>query len=125
MILYDWRKINRAANRKASEIIFIFSIITYNRIPKDFRDPVIKYSERNFTGQSFMKNPELLLESTASDKEKAQYIALASLRNLADYITFKTLTLDLINVPVRTELFINNQLLAVKSEVIHFKLEET
>lgn len=126
MVLFDWKKIYSASKGDSFEIIRIFDMLTYNRIPVNWRDPLNRYQKYNFIGESFIVRPKALLEQEvgASNKEIAVYIALASLRNLGEYLTQKTTTLELIKIPIRQELFINNKLLLIQDDIVHFLLEE-
>lgn len=125
MILFDWHKIYRASGGKSSEIIRIFEMLAKREIPKNHRDSLTKYSNINFSGDSFLINEVLLLQHMHkfTAKEVAVYIALASRRRLADYYALRKLTLGILEANVNPELYKHNRLLYVKDGEINFIIE--
>jgi hypothetical protein len=59
-----------------------------------------------------------------SYREIAQYLGLASLRSLAEYTNTGKLTLDLYAIDVDLELLLQNSLLRIEGDEIHFLYEE-
>ena len=126
MILFDWHKVYKESKGKSIEIIRIIDLITYKRLPKNRKDKIYKYARHNFRGDSFLVNPEQLIAERFKYKnfEVAQYIALAARRNLADYLAFRTTTLDIIQLNIPIEKYVNNRLLVIDDGLIHFKYED-
>jgi hypothetical protein len=124
-ILYDWNKINRAANRQIKDIITILDMITYNRKPRSSKDSRCKFYGRDFSGLSYLLNPKELLEDRGSytNKEVAQYKALASFRSHAEFVMTGNKSLSLIKNPVPIKLIENNRLLQIDNS-IKFLYEE-
>ena len=91
MILYDWRKIRSYSNDSLNEIIRIIDFITYKPLPNHYRDAEWRYSQIDWTGDSFLLNPVDLLRqrygNKASIRDIAHYIWLASMRSYPEYKT--------------------------------------
>ena len=126
MILFEWDKVLRHSKYKNAEIVFIIWYITYKPIARyatDYR--VLRYREIDWRGNSFIKNPELLLknEKKYTKVELGQYIALAARRNYAEYKTTGNLGLSVLMVddlePLR-----KNRLLTITGTEVLFKYEE-
>lgn len=126
MVLFDWQKIYRAAEGKPSLCVKIFAAHATKRIPESNKDPMLKYSTKSFTGGSFLVNPEDLIINLFryTPKEIAVYLALASLRNLGDYIAYKKTSLDKLHIVVDSEIFKTNRLLYMQNGELHFMYEE-
>ena len=126
MFLYDWNKIYKSAEGNTTECVRIFKMLAYKHIPVNYKDKTYKYSSTNFSGVSFLLHPDVLaLEAYKySNKEVCQYLALASLRPLPDYLAFGTTDLDLITVPIEPNLFNQNRLLRIENDILSFCLEE-
>lgn len=124
-ILYDWNKINRAAQGKVSNIITILDMITFKRKPRSKLDPRYKFYGKDFSGLSYLLNPEELLEykNTVTSKEIAQYLALASYRSHAEFVMTGDRSLSLLKNPVRLDLIKHNRLLQIDNS-IKFLYEE-
>jgi len=125
IILYDWKKIYRFSKGKPDRVILALRALV-GEIPKHINQPLYFAYIKDFSGKSFLVNPERLIEESAfyKAKEIAEYTALASFRNYADYTLTNKTTLDLLHVPVRHEIITNNRLLKIKDDKVHFLLEE-
>lgn len=126
MLLYDWKKIFDAAECNPKEVIRIFRMLTENRIPVNKYDKIYKYYNKDFSGESFLVHPERLLYNgyKYTFREMSVYIALASLRPLADYLATGKITLD--PFVVQTEILTHipdTRLLKYIDEEIHFMYE--
>ncbi|MAD72346.1 MAG: hypothetical protein CL973_00945 [Euryarchaeota archaeon] len=128
MFLFDWRKIYKEANGSAVEIVRIVRMLVHRQIPTNAKDPIYKYSQKNFLGDSFMLHPDVLLYHSHKYqyRELAQYIALCSFRSTAYYRLTKDTTLDTVLLPTEdTEILIqNNRLLYIEGDILHFMYEE-
>ena len=130
MFLFDWSKIYREAQGDKIEVQRILRMLVNNQIPNNTYDPIYKYSQKNFSGSSFLLNPRALVEQSRkyTYKEVADYLASASFRSYANYLVTKDATLDRIFLPFAEEKidsFIkNNRLLQMKDSKIYFLYEE-
>jgi hypothetical protein len=113
--------------RSAKQIVIAFDChINKHKRPKNLFDPKLKYFLADFNGNSFMLNPLDLLDNARSWRpiEVAQYIALASYRNYANYEVNKIVTLDVLHSPISVSKIENNRLLKIVDDKIHFYYEE-
>mgnify|MGYP003116986508 FL=1 len=126
MLLYNWDKILSVSNGKIKHIVAILRMITYKQLPKNYYDSTYKYRRYKFGGYSFLLNPKELLEKgrTYSDSEVVEYAGVASFRSYHNFNETKDTTLDLLHCPVSQDLIINNRLLDIKANRIHFMFEE-
>lgn len=127
MIYFDWKRIVYVSRGVSREIVLILHYITYqDNIPKSRKDPIYKYQGMHFDGVSFLKHPEILLANGPkyTDKEIAEYVGLASFRNLGEYFVSRKLTLDVTLSPMGLEHIHKNRLLRVEGEDIHFLYED-
>lgn len=126
MLLYDWKKIFDCAEGIPSDIVLIVRVMSEGLIPKNRYDNIYKYYTKDFRGHSFLAHDDVLLFNRYKhpSSEVAQYIALASLRSLAEYYAHGTTTLNLLHCPVDRELFNNNSLLRIEDDTLHFIYEE-
>tara|TARA_B100000035_G_C20989004_1_gene549290 strand:+ start:259 stop:666 length:408 start_codon:yes stop_codon:yes gene_type:complete len=126
MFLYDWQKIFEKSEGDASVVFTIFKMMVTDQIPKSKYDKIYRFSYINFIGGSFLIHPDVLLYNSYkySHVEVAQYLALASLRPLSDYFVSGKTSLDLNLVEVDIELFIENSLLRIEDNEVHFLYEE-
>lgn len=127
MILYNWKKIYKKCGGKVRDITLITKEVIYEKkLPETTKDPIYKYYDIDFSGDSFLLNPKDLFENANqyTQKEIAMYIALASYRKLADYIAFNTTSLELLHSPVDLTKLNDNRLLHVENSVLYFKYEE-
>ncbi len=126
ILLYDWRKICRKAGGSSKRILLILESMLSERMPKSRWDPIYRYYYDDFSGHSFLRNPRPLLEERHKwrDKELANYIGLASFRNLGEYNATGKVTLDLVHSPIEQDAINNNRLLRVDGDNIHFYYED-
>lgn len=128
MFFYDWPKIYNASQGSVIEIVRIFRMIVEKQIPKNKYDPIYRYSQKNFSGISFMLHPDVLLYHSFKYKyrEIAQYISLCALRSSADFISTQDPSLDVILLPgLDPEKIIeNNRLLIIDEDKVYFRYEE-
>jgi|TARA_A200000159_G_C7215459_1_gene293870 hypothetical protein len=128
MFFYDWPKIYDASQGSVIEIVRIFRMIVEKQIPKNKYDPIYRYSQKNFSGISFMLHPDVLLYHSFKYKyrEIAQYISLCALRSSADFISTQDPSLDVILLPgLDPEKIIeNNRLLIIDEDKVYFRYEE-
>jgi len=128
MFFYDWPKIYDASQGSVIEIVRIFRMIVEKQIPKNKYDPIYRYSQKNFSGISFMLHPNVLLYHSFKYKyrEIAQYISLCALRSSADFISTQDPSLDVILLPgLDPEKIIeNNRLLIIDEDKVYFRYEE-
>jgi len=127
MLLYDWKKIFEMADGDPSDCVLILRMMTESLIPRNRKDPLYKYYTKDFIGSSFLAHADVLLFNRYkyTNREIAQYAALASLRSLAEYYAYGTTTLDLLHVSLDRSLFNDNRLLSIdEDEVLHFLYEE-
>ena len=131
MFLFDWQKICIHAEGKVVNTVRIFRMLVEKQVPKNKWDKIYKYSQKDFSGESFMLHPDILLHHSYkyTYREIAQYIALCSLRSHAEYEATKQVTLDAILAPgdgANPFLVLEtNRLLTLdEDEQIHFLYEE-
>lgn len=118
MIRFDWQKI-RQGSKTNRDIIQKIEYITW---PDNYRRIRVDTPELLF-GESFIINPEkFLLENKGRVPAKylVEYIYIASLRSLADYLVLGTKTLDsrllLIDVSHNSLIKIENNIVLLKYE---------
>ena len=131
MFLFDWQKICIHAEGKVVNTVRIFRMLVEKQVPKNKWDKIYKYSQKDFSGESFMLHPDILLHHSYkyTYREIAQYIALCSLRSHAEYEATKQVTLDALLAPgVGADPFLileTNRLLSLDEDAqIHFLYEE-
>ena len=126
MLLYDWKKIWDYTDGNVSDCVLIFKMMTKNLIPQNRYDRLYRFRNADFRGHSFLVHPDVLLFHSYkyTQREIAQYLALASLRSLAEYYASGVITLSLIETPINIELFEDNRLLRIENGIIHFIYEE-
>jgi len=126
MIKYNWEKIFREAKGDSVSILTIIHLLTYKRIPASRKDKTYKYFGKSFLGQSFLLNPRQLLAERRnySNKEAAEYVAVASYRNYFNYRQTGKTTLELLHLPVDTTIVNRNRLLHLKDGLVHFEFED-
>lgn len=128
-ILFSWRRIKLQAGRSVNKIVLILRALLMQhtgKLPNDLRDPLYKYYYKDYSGDSYILNLHELIEQYYkwSNKEIAEYVALAALRNYSDYLVLKQKYLDVIKSPISIEKLNNNRLLLVKDNKIYFYYEE-
>ena len=126
MIKYNWEKIYREAKGDSVSILTIIHLLTYKRIPASRKDKTYKYFGKSFLGDSFLLNPRQLLAERKyySNKEAAEYIAVASYRNYFNYKQTGKTTLELIHLPVETTIVNRNRMLRIENGLVHFLFED-
>ena len=126
MIKYNWEKINSETKGDSTSILTIIHLLTYKRIPASRKDNTYKYFGKSFLGDSFLLNPRQLLTERRnySNKEAAEYIAVASYRNYFEFMQSGKTTLELLHLPVDTTIVNRNRLLHLKDGLIHFEFED-
>ena len=126
MIKYNWEKINSETKGDSTSILTIVHLLTYKRIPASRKDNTYKYFGKSFVGDSFLLNPRQLLAERRnySNKEAAEYIAVASYRNYFEFMQSGKTTLELLHLPVDTTIVNRNRLLHLKDGLIHFEFED-
>ena len=126
MIKYNWEKIFREAKGDSVSILTIIHLLTYKRIPASRKDKTYKYFGKSFLGDSFLLNPRQLLaeRKNYSNKEAAEYVAVASYRNFFNYKQTGETTLELIHLPVKTTMVNRNRLLRIDNGLVHFLFED-
>ena len=125
MIKYNWEKINSETKGDSTSILTIVHLLTYKRIPASRKDKTYKYFGKSFVGDSFLLNPRQLLAERRnySNKEAAEYIAVASYRNYFNYKQTGQTTLELIHLPVSENIVNRNRLLRIENGPVHFLFE--
>lgn len=124
MILFDKAKLFRHSKKSYKELVRILSYITYKEIPSSRGDiKRLKYGTIAWGGDSFLLNPEQLLQEhwKYSHKEVVQYILLAAKRRYVEYKLFKTKTLPAYTVNIKA--IEDNRLVTVENDEIYFKFE--
>jgi hypothetical protein len=126
MIRYSLQRILLYAGRSSKRIVLAFKAASTTRVPKNRFDPLYAFCHTDFSGQSFMHNPQELLYNSFrwTHKEVAQYIILASYRNFADYLVTGEKSLSLLHVSVSEATIKQNRLLYVDKGRIYFYYEE-
>lgn len=126
MIKYNWEKIYNETNGDSTSILTVVHLLTYKRIPASRRDKTYKYFGKSFVGNSFLLNPRELLAKRQyySNKEAAEYIAVASYRNYFNYNQTGETTLELIHLPVDTTIVHRNRMLRIENGLVHFLFED-
>jgi len=126
MLLFDWKKVYDTAEGNIANCNLIMEMLVNQQIPQNKYDRIYKYSNKKFTGSSFLLHGDLLLYHSYkyTSKELCIYYALASLRSYADYIASYKTTLDSLHCPVPLEQINDNRLLIVDDQEITFIYEE-
>ena len=126
MIKYNWAKILKVTEGDSNSIVLIVHMLTYPSFPTSYKDPTYKYYGQSFEGFSFLLNPERLLteRSKYTNREAAEYVAVASYRNYLEYNKTGDTRLHLIDFPLFEEIINNNRLLHMKNGTIRFEFEE-
>ena len=125
MIRYNWKKIAKDSRNKVSDILLIVWYVTYQYPPTSKRDRLFKFYGKDYSGDSFLLNPEFIYKhrKSASDSE---WVGIASYRSYNDYIINQQLTLEVERVPKRLQPIIKrNRLLKIEDGYIHFEYEKS
>lgn len=127
MIHYDLQKIIEISKRNPYKIIKILNYITYKQIPTNFYDFELRqYQKTNWMGESFLLNPEALLEVEPMYpiNKVMQYIALASKRAIGEFILYRELRLNRVISITPIDKLKDNPLLTITKDFIEFNLEK-
>lgn len=121
MILFDWGKVKRHAKDKKDVILIISSLTWPYILPTKRQRKLNKFYDMQFDGDSFLINPDLLLqERSLSNYKIVEYITLASRRSYPEYLYSRKKTLDCRLAPfIPTD----NELLTIKNNQIYFAFE--
>lgn len=128
MITYNWLKVYNKSSGSPTSILNIVAYITFRPLPKnDFDKNNLKYSQIDWSGDSFLINPSAVIfnRSRVREKHLADYVALASFRSLADYKVTGRKTLSVQGCPVPLDSLQTNPLLSIIDGEIYFCWEET
>jgi len=126
MTLFNWKKIVKDTERKTKDIFAIMHWLTFKQVPSSRKDVLFKYFERNYQGDSFLLNAEIIFykKHNYDVAEIMQYFSLASYRSFAKYVHGHTTTLDFFHANVKEDAINNNRLLTLEDGLIHFKYED-
>ena len=126
MILFNWKKIVQDSGGGSDDIFAILHLMTFNSVPKNTKDILYKYYQKDFSGDSFLIHPEMIFTERRSYSTLMwlHYIHLASFRNLSSYLETKDATLDLLHSPVDEDTIKANSLLSIEDGRIHFLFEK-
>jgi hypothetical protein len=130
MLMYNWNTMFAAANGSPVEVCRILRMIVTNQIPRNLHDPIMPYVGKSFLGESFLVHPDMLVYNMYQypHKDIVQYLALASLRPLADYLATGLITVPSDDTGIEPELLdyyiLTNGLLGTKEGNIGFRYEE-
>jgi len=126
MLLFNWKKVLKESRRSNAELLKIMTYLTFRPKIYSLYDPFLEYSFKDWSGNSFLRNPEPLFinRKRFPDKQIVEYIGLASLRNYSEFVMTGKLTLDLLACAGKEDLIDNNRLLLLKDGEIHFLYEE-
>lgn len=125
VLLYDWKKIYKASKGQTRHIITILDMMVNNRKARSLQDSRTMFYGKDFSGYSYLLNPQDLLKykHCYSNKEIAEYLALASYRNYSEYVMTGNASLSLLRNPVKIEKLTENRLLQIDTS-IKFLFEE-
>lgn len=126
MLLYDWKKVFTAADGNPRKCNIIMEMLVKRQVPNNKYDKIYPYSMMNFSGDSFLIHPEVLVYNAYkyTHREIAIYYAISSCRSLGEWRATKKTTLDLLHMPVDPELIESNRLLQIIGDQVHFLYEE-
>lgn len=127
MLLYNWNRIFKTCKANTFEIVQVFKMMVEKQLPRNRYDNLYKYADMNFTGESFLVHPDVLLYNSYkySYRDICIYLALASLRSYGEYKVNGRITLDPLHIQEDPQLFLdNNKLLYIENGEIHFLHEE-
>jgi hypothetical protein len=103
-------------------------MIVENQVPRNKRDRIYRYVDKDFSGNSWMLHPDVLLYNAYkhSYREVAEYIGLCALRPFANYVALRDTTLPVLAMPADPEHILdNNRLLRLdENGFVHFLYEE-
>jgi len=123
---YSLKKIINRTGGSSKRMLLAFRAHVSSGLPKSKNDPLYRYYQMDFSGNSFMLNPHELIKYAFkyTPKEVAQYIGLASFRNYSYYRVTGDRSLDLFHSPVDQDTINQNRLLRIVDGRVHFYYEE-
>jgi|TARA_B110000908_G_scaffold148238_1_gene180575 hypothetical protein len=126
MFYFDWKKVYDSVDGNISRCNLIMEMLIKKQIPRNKYDRIYQYSQKDYSGTSFLVHPDVLVYNAFRypTADIAVYYALASLRSLPEYLVSQKVTLDLLHLPVDHDRIINNRLLRIEEDGIHFLYEE-
>lgn len=130
MLMYNWNKIYDTAGGSAVEVSRIVRMLVLKQVPKNKFDPIFRYGGIDFSGESFLIHPDMLMYNAYkhSYKDIVQYLALASLRPIADYLASGLITLPIEFTGIQPELLVayaqQSDLLGLDRGSVVFRYEE-
>ena len=126
MLLYYWNKIFTKCESNPVEIVRVLKMLVEKQIPYNRYDKIYKYSDVDFSGDSFLIHPDVLLFNSYkySYRDVCIYVALASRRPYAQYKVSGKRTLDMLHLPDEPIIMEDYSLLYIEDEEIHFVYEE-
>ena len=130
MFMYNWTKIYDITGGSAVEITRLVRMVINKQIPDNKFDPIYRYYGQDYSGESFLVHPDMLMYNAHkhSHKDICQYLALASLRPIADYLASGLVSIPIECVPIEPDSLLayvqQNELLALESGVLKFRYEE-
>lgn len=128
MLLFDWNKIFAKTKGNPKEIFRVIKMLSEGTIPRNRYDKIYKYAKESFEGSSFLAHPDVLIYNSYKHtyRDIGVYVALASLRSVADYIATSNTTLDVFHInETLLEQIPENSLLRIQDDgKLHFRYEE-
>lgn len=123
---FSWRKIYRKCGRSSNRIVRAIRSLQQKELPRNRFDPMYDYYYSDFSGDNYILNLKELLDNAFrySNKEIAQYVAIASYRNYAHYELTGDASLDLLHSPAEQDTINKNRLLRIIDDKVYFKYEE-
>jgi len=128
--MYNWNKIYDIAGGSAVEVSRIVRMIVQKQVPKNKFDPLFRYAGEDFSGESFLIHPDMLMYNAYkhSYKDIVQYLALASMRPIADYLATGILTLPIESTGMPAEIVHayaqQSDLMGIQNGSVLFRYEE-
>lgn len=119
---FDMRKLEKASANNSVYMLNLLENFFAKKLPKT------RYGVKDHVdlsgGSSFLVNPKRLFSSRVDADYKAQYVILASRRDVLHYAEYGVTYLDLSFWPdVLVDRLVNNPLLEIADNKIHFLLE--
>lgn len=130
MFTYDWNKIYDITGGSAVEITRLVRMVVNKQIPDNKSDPIYRYYGTDYSGGSFLVHADMLMYNAHkhSHKDICQYLALASLRPMTDFLAFGHVHLPLVSIPIEPDVLLlyaqQNELIGINNESLMFKYEE-
>lgn len=114
-----------AAKGNPEKVLLALRVLC-GEVPRKRYCPLYYFYIKDFSGKSFLVNPEKLLGMRFIHRTKyiAEYVALASFRNYAHFQLTGDTRLPILHCPVSLDLIKQNTLLRIEGDYIHFLLED-